>query len=107
MDLPKVQLTQISILGVHPRVHLTFSEGNIRGAGSSDPANERYCLSGVILAKNPPLRVDSVLNEGGVLWVLGQIWPKFSPPAARFPFGNHHLEGPKCQNFPPAAGFPI
>ena len=45
MDLPKVQLTQISILGVHPRVHLTFSEGNIRGPRSSDPPNERYCLS--------------------------------------------------------------
>ena len=45
MDLPKVQLTQISILGVYPRVHLTFSEGNIRGPRSSDPANERSCLS--------------------------------------------------------------
>ena len=47
MDLPKVQLTQISILGVHPLLYLTFSEGNIRGAGSNDPANERYCLSQV------------------------------------------------------------
>ena len=45
MDLPKVQLTQISILGVHPRVHLTFSEGNIGSTRSSDPANERSCLS--------------------------------------------------------------
>ena len=45
LDLPKVQLTQISILGVHPRVHLTFSEGNIGAARASDPPNERYCLS--------------------------------------------------------------
>ena len=45
MDLPKVQLTQISILGVHPRVHLTFSEGNIGAARASDPPNERSCLS--------------------------------------------------------------
>ena len=45
VDLPKVQLTQISILGVFPRVHLTFSEGNIRGARSSDPASERSSLS--------------------------------------------------------------
>ena len=61
--------------------------------------------SGVILAKNPPLRVDLVLNEGGGLWLLGQIWTKFSPPAARFPIGNRHLEAPKRQKFPPAAGF--
>ena len=45
VDLPKVQLTQISILGVHPLLYLTFSEGNIGAARSSDPANERSCLS--------------------------------------------------------------
>ena len=33
------------------------------------------------------------------------VWPKFWPPAACFPIGNRYLEVPKCQNFPPAAGF--
>ena len=47
MDLPKVQLTQITILGVRRRVYLTFSEGNIGAPRSSDPANERSCLSQV------------------------------------------------------------
>ena len=37
--------SEIIILGVHPRVHLTFSEGNIGSTRSSDPANERSCLS--------------------------------------------------------------
>ena len=45
VDLPKVQLTQISILGVYPRVHITFSDGNIGAPRSNDPANERPCLS--------------------------------------------------------------
>ena len=45
VDLPKVQLTQISIFRVYPPVYLTFSEGNIGAPRSSDPANERSCLS--------------------------------------------------------------
>ena len=45
LDLPKVQLTQISISGVYPHVWLTFSEGNIGVTQESDPANERSCLS--------------------------------------------------------------
>ena len=56
-------------------------------------------------SKEPPLRVDLVVNEGGVLWVLGQKFSKFSPPAVRFALRNRHLGGPKCQNFQPAAGF--
>ena len=37
--------SEIIILGVHPLVHPTFSEGNIGSTQSSDPANERSCLS--------------------------------------------------------------
>ena len=44
VDLPRFN-SQISIFGMHPHLHLTFSEGNIGAARSSDPANERPCLS--------------------------------------------------------------
>ena len=37
--------SQISILVAYPHLYLTFSEGNIGAPRSSDPANERYCLS--------------------------------------------------------------
>ena len=37
--------SEIIILGVYPLVHPTFSEGNIGSTQSSDPQNERSCLS--------------------------------------------------------------
>ncbi len=58
-------------------------------------------------SNKPPLRVDLLLNEGGVYWVWDQIWPKISPPAVRFPIGKSTFRWLKVPKFSACGGLSL